>query len=323
MGTSGFLKLISLCACALGLVAPAAAQPFPSRPVTMVVPYAPGGGADIIARLLADAMKAHLGQPVIVTNRPGGQGTIGTAEVIQGRPDGYTIALSAVATLTVQPHRQDLPYNTPDDYEPIIKAANLPIMFSVHAATPWKTMKEALDFIRANPGKIRVGSPGNGSMGHLTLASLNTKAGTRFAHVPYLSGADSIPSMLGGHVEALVVHPPEILPHTAAGTARVLATFEEKRNPSYPDAPTFRELGYDVTLGVYYPLIGPKGLPKDIRDKLYQAAKAALADPTFSAGVKSRGFVLDTKEPEAFRQELWASYRANAAVLKELGLGKK
>ncbi len=169
MGTSGFLKLISLCACALGLVAPAAAQPFPSRPVTMVVPYAPGGGADIIARLLADAMKAHLGQPVIVTNRPGGQGTIGTAEVIQGRPDGYTIALSAVATLTVQPHRQDLPYNTPDDYEPIIKAANLPIMFSVHAATPWKTMKEALDFIRANPGKIRVGSPGNGSMGHLTL----------------------------------------------------------------------------------------------------------------------------------------------------------
>ena len=323
MRTSNLFELATLCALALGLTAPAVAQPYPSRPVTMVVPYAPGGGADIIARLLADAMKAHLGQPMIVTNRPGGQGTIGTAEVIQARPDGYTIALSAVATLTVQPHRQDLPYNTPGDYEPIIKAANLPIMFSVHAKTPWNTMKEAFDFIRANPGKIRVGTPGTGSMAHVALATLNSKARTRFAHVPYQSGAESIPSMLGGHVEALAVHPPEILPHTAAGTARVLATLEEKRNPSYPDAPTFRELGYDVTLGVYYPLIGPKGLPKDIRDKLYQAAKAALADPTFSAGVKSRGFVLDTKEPEAFRQELWASYRANAEILKELGMAKK
>lgn len=323
MRTESLLKLATLCTLTLGLVAPAAAQPYPSRPVTMVVPYAPGGGADIIARLLADAMKPRLGQPVVVTNRPGGQGTIGTAEVIQARPDGYTVALSAVATLTVQPHRQDLPYNTPDDYEPIIKAANLPIMFSVHAKTPWKTMKEAFDFIRANPGKIRVGSPGNGSMGHLTLATLNSKAGTRFAHVPYLSGAESIPSMLGGHVEALVVHPAEILPHTSAGTARVLATFEERRNSNYPDAPTMRELGYDVTLGVYYPLIGPKGLPKDIRDKLYQAAKAALEDPAFSGPVKARGFVLDTKDPEAFRQELWASHRANAVIVKELGLGKK
>jgi len=323
MQVSRLLQVASLCALALGLATPALAQPYPSRPVTLVVPYAPGGGADIIARLLADAMKPHLGQPVIVTNRPGGQGTIGTAEVIQGQPDGYTIVLSAVATLTVQPHRQKLPYDTPDDYEPIIKAANLPIMFAVNAKTPWKTMKEAFDFIRANPGKIRVGSPGNGSMGHLTLTALNTKAGTRFAHVPYLSGAESIPSLLGGHIEALVVHPPEILPHTAAGTARVLATFEEKRNVNYPDAPTMRELGYDVTLGVYYPLIGPKGLPKDIRDKLYQAAKAAIEDPAFSGPVKARGYVLDTKEPEAFRQELWASYRANEAIVKELGLGKK
>jgi tripartite-type tricarboxylate transporter receptor subunit TctC len=129
--------------------------------------------------------------------------------------------------------------------------------------------------------------------------------------------------MLGGHIEALAVHPPEILPHTKAGTARVLATFEERRNPNYPDAPTFRELGYDVTLGVYYPLIGPKGLPKDIKEKLYQAAKAALEDPAFSHAVQERGFVLETKEPEAFRQELWASYRANAQIVKELGLGKK
>jgi tripartite-type tricarboxylate transporter receptor subunit TctC len=323
MSAKHLIKVVSVCALGLALAAPSLAEQYPSRPVTLVVPYNPGGGADIIARLLATAMQPHLGQPVVVTNRPGGQGTIGTSEVVRAQPDGYTIALSAVATLTVQPHRQKLPYDTPDDYEPIIKAANLPIVFAVGANTQWKTMKEALDYIRANPGKIRVGTPGNGSMAHLTLTALNIKAGTKFAHVPYSSGAESVPSMLGGHIEALAVHPPEILPHTKAGTARVLGVFEEKRNANYPDMPTFRELGIDVTLGVYYPLIGPKGLPKDIRDKLYQAAKAALDDPAFSAGVKARGFVLDTKEPEAFRQELWASYRSNAEVVKELGLGKK
>jgi tripartite-type tricarboxylate transporter receptor subunit TctC len=323
MHVKRLLKAAAICALALGLVAPVFAQQYPSRPVTMIVPYPPGGGADIIARLLAEAMRPHIGQPVVVTNRPGGQGTIGTAEAIRARPDGYTIALSAVATLTVQPHRQDLPYNTPDDYEPIIKAANLPIMFAVGAKTPWKTAKEVLDYIRANPGKIRVGTPGNGSMAHLTLTSLNMKAGTKFAHVPYASGAESIPSMLGGHIEALAVHPAEILPHTKAGTARVLATFEEKRNVNYPDAPTFPELGYDVTLGVYYPLIGPKGLPKEIRDRLYRAAKAALDDPTFSREVQATGFVLETKEPEAFRKELWASYQSNAQIVKELGMGKK
>jgi tripartite-type tricarboxylate transporter receptor subunit TctC len=306
-------------ACAVG---PALAQSYPTRPVTLVVPYPPGGGADMIARLLAEAMHPHLGQSVVVTNRPGGQGTIGTAEVARGRPDGYTIALSAVATLTVQPHRQDLPYNTPDDYEPIIKAANLPIMLAVNAGTPWRTAREALDFIRANPNRIRVGTPGNGSMAHLTLAALNKNAGTRFAHVPFASGAESIPAMLGGHIEAIAAHPPEMLPHTEAGKARVLATFEERRNRNYPDAPTFKELGHDVTLGVYYPLIAPKGTPAPVIDRLYRAAKAALDDPKFRTTIESRGFVVDTKEPDAFRQELWASYRANAELAKELGLAK-
>ena len=323
MRTNRLFNLATLGVLALGLVAPVAADQYPSRPVTLVVPYPPGGGADIIARLLAPGMKAQLGQPVVVTNRPGGQGTIGTAEVLKSAADGYTLALSAVATLTVQPHRQDLPYNTPDDYDPIIKASNLPIMFAVHANTPWKTAKEAFDFIRANPGKIRIGSPGNGSMAHLAIAELNAKAGTRFAHVPYASGAESIPSMLGGHIEALAVHPAEILPHTKAGTARVLATFEEKRNPAFPEAPTMRELGFDVTSGVYYPIVAPKGLPKDVKEKIFKAAKAALTDRALSDEVRSRGFVIDIKEPDAFRQELWSSYKANAELVKELGLGKK
>lgn len=303
--------------------APALSQDFPSKPINLVVPYPAGGGADIIARMLADSMRPLLGQPVTVTNRPGGQGTIGTAEVIRMAPDGYNLVLSAVATLTVQPHRQDLPYNSPDDYDPIIKAANVPMVLAVVSKAPWKTAREALDFARANPGKMRVGTPGNGSVGHLIVASVNSKANVRLAHVPYASGAESIPSMLGGHIEAVVAHPSELQPHIQAGNVKVLAAFEDKRNPAYPDAPTFKELGYDVSMGVYYPILAPKGLPPDVKAKIFKAAKTVLESGSFGGQAKDRGYGIDVKDPEALRKELWADFRVNDVLLKQLGMSKK
>ena len=318
-------KIITAAITALALLGPigSMAQTYPSRPVTLVVPYPAGGGADIIGRMLAEAMKPALGQPVTVTNRPGGQGTIGTAEVLRSAPDGYNIVLSAVATLTVQPHRQDLPYNSPDDYDPIIKVANLPMVLAVQSTSPWKSAKELMEYLRANPGKIRVGTPGNGSIGHLIVASINSKAGVRLAHVPYASGAESIPSLLGGHIEAVVAHPSELLPHVKAKTLTVLATFEDHRNSSFPDALTFREVGYDVVMGVYYPLLAPKNMPADVKAKLFKAAKAAIESPAFSGPAKERGYNLEVKEPELFRKEIWGDYRANLLLLTELGMGKK
>ena len=299
------------------------AQSYPNKPITLVVPYPAGGGADIVARLLAESMKPVLGQTVTVTNRPGGQGTIGTAEVLRSPADGYNIVLSAAATLTVQPHRQDLPYDTPDDYDPIIKAANLPMVLAVLSTSPLKTAKAALDSARTNPGKLRVGTPGNGSVGHLIVASMNSKAGIKLGHVPYASGAESIPSMLGGHIEAVVAHPSELLPHVKAKTVTVLAVFEERRNPNFPDAPTFKELGYDITMGVYYPVIAPKNMPADVKAKLFKAAKAAMESPAFSAKAKEGGYSMDIKEPEQLRKDLWAAYRDNGQLVKELGMGKK
>ncbi len=318
-------KIITAAITALALLGPigSMAQTYPSRPVTLVVPYPAGGGADIIGRMLAEAMKPALGQPVTVTNRPGGQGTIGTAEVLRSAPDGYNIVLSAVATLTVQPHRQDLPYNSPDDYDPIIKVANLPMVLAVQSTSPWKSAKELMEYLRANPGKIRVGTPGNGSIGHLIVASVNSKAGVKLAHVPYASGAESIPSLLGGHIEAVVAHPSELLPHVKAKTLTVLATFEDHRNSSFPDALTFREVGYDVVMGVYYPVLAPKNMPADVKAKLFKAAKAAIESPAFSGPAKDRGYILEVKDPELFRKEIWGDYRANLLLLTELGMGKK
>lgn len=314
---TGLLALVG------GVGSSALAQDFPARPITLVVPYPAGGGADIIGRMVADAMRPVLGQPVTVTNRPGGQGTIGTAEVLRSNPDGYNLVLSAVATLTVQPHRQDLPYNTPDDYEPIIKAANLPMVLAVLSNAPWKNAKEVIDHARANPGKLRVGTPGNGSIGHLIVASVNSKAGIRLGHVPFASGAESIPALLGGHIEVLVAHPSELLPHVQAKTVKVLATFEEKRNPLFADAPSFREMGYDVVMGVYYPIVAPKGLPPDVKAKLFKAAKTAMESAAFSGQAKERGYNLDIKEPEAFRKEMWADYKLNEMLVKQLGMAKK
>ena len=320
-------KFIGSIACLLalfgGLISPAKGQDFPARPITLVVPYVAGGGADIIGRMVAESLRPMVGQPVTVINRPGGQGTIGTAEVLKSAPDGYNLVLSAVATLTVQPHRQDLPYNTPDDYDPIIKAANLPMVLAVLSSAPWKTAKDVLDHARSNPGRLRVGTPGNGSIGHLIVASVNNKAGVRLGHVPFGGGAESIPSMLGGHIEAVVAHPSELLPHVQAKTVKVLATFEEKRNALFPDAPTFRELGHDIVMGVYYPIVAPKGLPPDVRAKLFKAAKAAMETAAFSGQAKDRGYNLDIKEPEAFRREMWADYRANEVLVKQLGMAKK
>ena len=306
----------------LGGFSPVAAE-YPERSVTLICPFPAGGAMDIVARNLVEAMKRHFPKPVAVVNRPGAAGTIGNAEVVQARPDGYTIGISAVAVLTVQPHRTDLPYKTPDDYEPIIKLVNLPIVLAVKADAPWKNAREFLDAARAAPGKLRVASPGVGTILHLDLEALKSAAKVDLTHVPFAGGAESVPALLGGHVEGLNAHPSEIGPHVQAGRARILAVYEEQRNPLFPEAPTFRELGYDITLGVYYLLIAPKGTPQGILKTIHDAARHGMGEPVFVTMAKTRGYAIEYKGPDALKQELWDSYRKNEALIKTLGLGKK
>ncbi|HXG04305.1 MAG TPA: tripartite tricarboxylate transporter substrate binding protein [Candidatus Binatia bacterium] len=312
---------VALLALAL-LVTPVAAA-YPERPVTLICPFPAGGAMDIVARHLVEAMKPHFPRPITVVNRAGAAGTIGNAEVVQARPDGYTIGISAVAVLTVQPHRTDLPYRGPDDYEPIIKLVNLPIVFAVRADHPAKTMREFLQMARSAPGRLRVGSPGIGTILHLNLEMLKAEAGVDLTHVPFAGGAESVPALLGGHIEGLNAHPSEVLPHVQAGKVRVLAVYQEQRNPLFPDAPTFRELGHDLTLGVYYLLIAPRGTPPAIVQVIHDAARKALEEPSFVAMAKQRGYVIESKGPEPLRQELWDSYRKNEVLIRRLGLGKK
>jgi len=291
--------------------------------VTFICGFPAGGAMDMTARAITEAVKKFFPKSMVVVNRPGAAGTIGAAEIIQAKPDGYTIGISAVAVLTIQPHRTKLPYGSPEDYTPIIKLANLPICFAVKSDAPWKAMQEVIDYAKANPGKLRVGHPGIGTILHLDLEQLKVMAKVDLTAVPFAGGAESVPALIGGHVEALSVHHGEILPQVKAGKAKVLATFEEKRNPLFPDAPTFREIGYDITMGVYYLVIGPKGLSSQIVSMLHDSLKKAMEDPIFPTAMEARGFEVSYEGPQDIKKRLMRDYESNAKLVEILKLKGK
>jgi len=277
---------------------------------------------DMTARAITEAVKKYFPKPMAVVNRPGAAGTIGAAEIIQAMPDGYTIGITAVAVLTIQPHRTKLPYGSPEDYTPIIKLNNLPICFAVRKDAPWKTMKEVIEYARDNPGKLRVGHPGLGTILHLNLEMLKGMAKVDMTAVPFAGGGESVPALLGGHVEALSVHHGEIIAQVKAEKAKVLAVFEEKRNPLFPEVPTFREIGYDITMGVYYMVIGPKGLSPEIVAKLHDAFKKAMEEPVFIEAMKARGFDVSYEGTEDIKKRLMRDYEQNAKLVEILKLEK-
>lgn len=321
MRARAILQLAVLVSVGLVSVAPAAAE-YPERAITLIVPNPAGSSPDIVGRSLAEAVRKHLPKPVAVVNRPGGAGTIGIAEVIQSKADGYTIGLSAVAIHTVHPHMTSLPFRTPDDYLPVMKLITQPVVLFVRRDAPWKTARELLDHARANPGRLRVGVPGMGTIHHLDFEQLKRLAGVDITTVPF-EGPEQIAALLGGHVDVALAHPAPIVQHVSAGRLRVIGVFRERRSPLFPDAETFKELGYDVTLGVYNFLIAPKGTPPAVADTIQHAFRKALADPAFVSLMERSHVDIDYQNGAALTRELWASFEQNGKLVESLGLRKK
>jgi len=224
--------------------------------------------------------------------------------------------------LTVQPHLTALPYRTPDDYIAVMKLVTLQVVLFVRSDSPWKTARELLEYARANPGKVRVGVPGIGTILHLDLEHLKLLAKVDMTVVPF-EGPQQIPALLGGHVDVAMAHPAPVLPHVKAGKIRVIGVFQDARNPLFPEAPTFKELGYDVTLGVYYPLVAPKGTPKPVVQVIHDAFRKALAEPSFVELMKKSDIDIAYQGSEAITRELWTSFEQNAKLVQSLGLKKK
>ena len=269
------LRIAALCI--LGWASAAAAQ-FPDRPITMVVPFPPGGLADAVARPVAEAMSRELKQPVVVENKPGAGGGIGMAAVAKAKPDGYTILMS-LSSYTVLPEADKLFGRAPmyqlDQLKPVARFTADPTVFAVRADAPWKTLQDFVNDARANPGKFTYGSSGNYGTMHVPMAMFAGAAGVKMVHVPYTGAGPAIVGLLGGQVDALSTGPATVVQQVKAGKVRVLAHWGDVRLVSLPDVPSMKESGTNVEYAQWSGLFAPAGTPDAVLQRLRDAARAA------------------------------------------------
>ena len=292
----------------------AAAQSYPSKPVRMIVPFPPGGPADIFARGLAQGMHAPLGQPLIIENIGGVGGVLGVDRALKAAPDGYTLGFNSGSTLSIAPFSfAKLPYDVEKDVALITLVVRVPEVLAVHPSLPVKTLPELIAHAKANPGRVNFGSAGGGSITHLAGELLKAEAKVDLVHVPYKGAAPAVSDLLGGQVQMGIFDVPVLLGHIRAGKLKALAVTSAKRAQSLPDVPTTAEMGYaNVTSDNWYGLLVPAATPADIRKRIHAAAMTALRSPAVIeqfarvSGVASPGTPQDYAAFLAAEQARWS-----------------
>ncbi len=271
------LTLAALAA-TLPAAGPARADTFPSRAITLVVPWPAGGSTDRHLRALAEIASKHLGQPIIINNQPGGGGTNGPGNLgLQGRPDGYTIAQYPMGMLRI-PHMQKTAWHPINDFSFILGVTGYSFGFVVRADSPYKTFKDYIEAARKAPGKIDFGSTGTGTSPHLLIEEVSDAAGVQLNHIPFKGNADQMQALLGGHVMA-ASDATGWDKFVDAGQMRLLVSFGDQRMKRYPNVPTAKELGYNVVANSPYGLVGPKGMDPAVVKTLHDAFRKAMDDP--------------------------------------------
>ena len=316
------MRRFALLFCLMLFALPALAQ-YPSRPVTMLIGYPAGGLVDIVARLMVEGMKTRFPSGMVVVARPGAAGAVAIGELTRAPADGYTVVLTPASALVIAPQMNDLAYRTPDDYDPFINLIAYYPLIGVRSESKYRTIQELLTDAKDNPGLIRIGSPGEGTSSHLNLEELMRYVGVKMMHVPYNGWAQSSVATLGGHIEAVVAQPGELKPMVDGKRMRALLNFTPQRHAAFPDAPTAKELGWDVAYGISYMLLAPKGTPAAEVRYLHDAAKAAIEDPKFAATMNARGIDVDYRPGEVLRADLWREYQQHTEVLRRVGMLKK
>jgi tripartite-type tricarboxylate transporter receptor subunit TctC len=295
---------------------PLQAADFPTKEVQIIIPWAAGGATDLIFRALAATTGKFLGKAVIVVNRPGGGGAVGYTEGAQAKPDGYTLT-SAVTPLTILPHQVKTAF-TYQNFDAVINVVSDPSMFLVRSDSQWKSLKEFLDYAKKNPDMITVGNSGAGGGVHLVALAFEKAAGVKFNHIPFSGGGPSITALLGGHIHAVSVSPPEGIEHIKAGKLRIIALFAEKRFEMFPDVPTVKEQGINFVMGMWRGLIAPKGTPPDVIKKLHDAFKKGMDDPVFQKNAKDMVVNLSYLGPEAFGKLMAHDHEFFGKLVKEI-----
>ena len=309
-------------AAALALPFAAGAQGFPSRPIKLIVPHAPGGNSDAFGRILAQKLSERIGQQVVVDNRTGAGGTIACAITAKAPADGYTLVVADNGTHAIAPtlYGPKLQYDVFKDFTPITLAATFPTVIMVHPAVPAKNAKEFVALAKAQPGKLTYSSAGTGNGSHLTLELFRTAAGhIDMVHIPYKGGAPAVQALLAGEVQLTSVSVNTALPHLQSGKARALGLASSKRSPALPDVPTFNEMGIPFEADSWLAVLGPAGIPADVAAKLNTEIAATLNDPDTKARLAKIGLEVVASSQAEFAKVLARDVTKWGKAVKDSG----
>jgi tripartite-type tricarboxylate transporter receptor subunit TctC len=298
----------------------AAAQSYPNRPIHIVAPFPAGGGYDFLSRLIAPEMTKTFGQPVIVENKSGANGNIGTDAVAKSPADGYTLLMGGNSPLALNVSLYKLPYDPVKDFAPISRVATQPNLLAAHPKVPVKSVAELVQYAKANPGKLTYGSAGNGSPQHLAAELLKQMAGIDMLHVPYKGAAPNAAALLAGEVSIafnIILLP---LPQVQAGKLTGLAVASARRSPLAPEIPTMTELGYPIDIDTWYGLVAPAGTPPEIVEKLNAETVRILNLPELKERTKSQGIELGSSTPQEFGAFLKADIAKWGKAIRETGI---